>query len=160
MKIKILLITTLLISFFSFSQKSNREDKTGNKELIYKELKEDELVTINQEHTPPLAPSCKSKWDNEKKKKSLSKFISMHVNRNLNLDLAQQEDIKGLVRLEIKFVIDKEGFPINITATGGPGIINRDAINVINNLPKLEPATINGKPVNVEYKLAVAFMVR
>lgn len=151
MKIKILLITALFLSFFSYSQNSRRESEVQNKENI-----KEALATVKVE-TPPLAPKCKAKWNNEKKKKCLREFINMHVNRNLDTGLAEQTEVKGLIQLEIKFVIDKEGNAVNVTATGGPEIINRDAIKVLNTLPKLEPGTINGKPVSVDYTLKVAF---
>ena len=154
MKIKMLLITTLFFSFFSYSQSSGREG-----EIQKKENNKEVLATVKEE-TPPLAPKCKAKWNNEKKKKCLSEFINMHVNRKLNTGLARQANIKGLIKLEIKFVIDKEGNAVNVTATGGPEIINQDAINVLSTLPKLEPAKINGEPVSVDFQLNVAFMAR
>lgn len=153
MKIKILLIITLFISFFSYSQNSSREGEIQGKEVNNKEV-----LTTAKEETPPLAPKCKAKWNNEKKKKCLSEFINMHVNRKLNTGLAEQTDVKGLIQLEIKFVIDEEGNAVNVTATGGPEIINQDAVKVLNSLPKLEPGTINGEPVSVDYTLKVAFM--
>ena len=153
-KIKILLITTLFISFISYSQNSSQEG-----EIQKKESNKEVLATVKEE-TPPLAPKCKAKWNNEKKKKCLSAFINMHVNRNLDTGLAEQTDIKGLIQIEIKFVIDKEGKAVNVTATGGPGIINKDAIRVLNTLPQLEPGTINGEPVSVDYTMKVAFMAQ
>ena len=83
----------------------------------------------------------------------------MHVNRNLNTDLARKEKIDGIVEMEINFIIDKEGEVINITASGAPERINEDALRVINKLPKFEPGILNGKPVNVKYKTNVAFRV-
>lgn len=154
MKIKILLITTLFISFFSYSQNSSHESEVQNKGN-----NKEALATVKEE-TPPLAPKCKARWNNEKKKKCLSDFINMHVNRNLDIGLAEQTDVKGLVQVEIKFVIDKEGKAVNVTATGGPEIINQDAIRVLKTLPKLEPGKINGEPVSVDYTLKVAFMAR
>ena len=44
----------------------------------------------------------------------------MYVNRNMNTDLALKANIQGIVRVEINFIIDKEGNPVNITVSGGP----------------------------------------
>jgi len=159
MKIRSLLSIILVISLISCSQKLSPEEKIESRPLVNKQIDEDDLIDVTEEHTPPLAPNCKKEWDTERNKKCLSKFISMHVNKNLNLDLARKANIKGVVKMEINFVIDKEGRPVNITASGGPAIMNEDAINVINNLPKMEPGKIDGIPVNVKYKMPVSFMV-
>ena len=56
-------------------------------------------------------------------------------------------------------MIDTNGKPINITATGGPEIMNKNAIEVIGLLPNLKPGTKDGKPINVSYKMPLMFQV-
>lgn len=128
-------------------------------ELINKEIDESEIIDFKEIENPPLAPECKSKWDVEKKKKCTSKYINMHVARKFNTDLAAEVDVTGKIRINIEFVIDTNGSPINITANGGPEIMNQNAIEVIGLLPDLKPGTIDGEPVNVFYKMPLVFQI-
>ena len=131
----------------------------SNIELINKEIGISEIVDFKDVENPPLAPDCKSKWDIEKQKKCTNKFIQQHVMRKFNTDLAAEVGLTGKVKIMIEFVIDTNGKAINITANGGPEIMNQNAIDVIGILPNLKPATKNGEPINVSYKLPLNFYV-
>lgn len=128
-------------------------------ELVNKEIDESQIIEFNELENPPLAPDCKSKWDIEKRKKCTSKYINMHVARKFNTDLAAEVDVTGKIKINIEFVIDTNGRPINITANGGPEIMNQNAIEVIGLLPDLKPGTNKGKPVNVLYKMPLVFQI-
>jgi hypothetical protein len=128
-------------------------------ELIDKEIDESQIIDFKEAENPPLAPECKSKWDVEKRKECTSKYINMHVARKFNTDLATEVDVTGKIRINIEFVIDTNGKPINITANGGPEIMNQNAIEVIGLLPYLKPGTKNGKPVNISYKMPLIFQI-
>jgi hypothetical protein len=128
-------------------------------ELINKDIDESEIIDFKEADNPPLAPECKSKWDIDKRKKCTSKYINMHVARKFNTDLAADVDVTGKIKINIEFVIDTNGRPINITANGGPEIMNQNAIEVIGLLPDLKPGTNNGKPVNVLYKMPLVFQI-
>ena len=129
-------------------------------ELVTKEIDKSQIIEFNKLENPPLAPDCKSKWDTEKRKKCTIKYIKMHVLRNFNLGLSTEVDVKGKIKINIEFVIDVNGKPINITANGGPEILNQNAIEVIGLLPDLKPGTMDGIPVNVLYKMPLAFIVQ
>ena len=128
-------------------------------EIVTKEIDESLIMEFNEVENPPLAPECKSKWDIDKRKKCTSKYINMHVARKFNTDLATEVDVTGKIKINIEFVIDTKGKPINITANGGPEIMNQNAIEVIGLLPDLKPGTNNGKPVNVLYKMPLVFQI-
>lgn len=129
-------------------------------ELINKEIDESQIAEFKEVENPPLAPECKSKWDVEKRKKCTSKYISMHVARKFNTDLAAEANVTGKIRINIEFVIDTSGKPINITASGGPELLNQNAIEVIGLLPNLKPGMKDGKPINVSYKMPLTFQVQ
>jgi len=151
MKNTLLIFTLLIISNLCISQELN--------EPIITELNENEIVPFPIVDNPPLAPDCKTKWKVEKRKECLSDFIQHHVQRKFNTELAGDLGIVGRIRIDLEFVIDKNGKAVNITATGGPDLMNQNAIDVISILPNLEPATHNGKIVNVSYKLPILFYV-
>ncbi|WP_298903471.1 energy transducer TonB [uncultured Psychroserpens sp.] len=128
-------------------------------EIVTKDIDESQIIEFNELENPPLAPECQSKWDIEKRKKCTSKYISMHVSRKFNTDLAAKVGETGKIKINIEFVIDTNGNPINITANGGPEIMNQNAIEVIGLLPDLKPGMKNGKPVNVLYKMPLVIQI-
>ena len=128
-------------------------------ELIEKEIDESQIIEYKEAENPPLAPECKEKWDVEKRKECTNKYIQMHVARKFNTDLAADVGLTGKIKIMIEFIIDTNGKPINITASGGPEIMNQNAIDVIGLLPNLRPGTKNGKPINVSYKMPLVFQI-
>lgn len=121
----------------------------SNVELINKKIDKSQIVEFNEAENPPLAPDCKSKWEVDKKKECTNKFIQRHVMRKFNTDLAAEVGLTGKVKIMIRFVIDTNGKAINITASGGPEVMNQNAIEVIEMLPNLKPATKDGEPINI-----------
>ncbi|WP_405293037.1 energy transducer TonB [Algibacter sp. Ld11] len=128
-------------------------------EIETKEIDESEIIEFKEVQNPPLAPDCKSKWDVEKRKECTTKFIQRHVMRKFNTDLASDVGLTGKIKIMINFIIDTNGKPVNIEATGGPDIMNKNAIEVIGLLPNLKPGMKDGKPINVSYKMPLTFQV-
>ncbi len=65
--------------------------------------------------------------------------------------------IKG--KVWVRFIIDQDGNVTNIKALGPKGgkILNDEAIRVVSNLPKFEPAYKNGKQISVKYGFPINF---
>jgi hypothetical protein len=133
------------------------ESKSDKTETI--DYSKAEIVTKEIEN-PPLAPDCKSKWNVEKQKECTNKYIQQHVMRKFNTDLAGDVGLSGRIKIIIEFIIDTNGKPINITATGGPEIMNQNAIEVIGLLPNLKPGMKDGEAINVSYKMPLIFQVQ
>ncbi len=154
MKIKITLLLTILITTINFAQTTEIE-----KPETYTEVKvsEPEPIPFQLVEIPPLAPDCKTKRKVEKQKKCFVDFIVKHFNRKFNTNLASDLGFTGRTRFEVDFIIDKEGKIKNITATGGPDIMNQHAVEVIKLLPQFTPALKEGKPIEVAYHLPVIF---
>ena len=142
----------------------SKSDKTetvdySKAEIVTKEIDETQIIEFKEIENPPLAPDCKSKWNVDKQKKCTNKYIQRHVMRKFNTDLAGDVGLTGKVKIMIEFIIDTNGKPVNITAIGGPEIMNQNAIEVIGLLPNLNPGTKNGKAINVAYKMPLIFQV-
>lgn len=148
MKNKILPFILLLFTYSIYSQ-----DNTENNNLS-------EIIPFNEIENPPLAPECKSKWKVEKRKECTQKYISMFLAKKFNTDLALEIDYKGRVKIEISFIIDEKGKATNIAASGGPEIMQKNAIEVIRSMPNLEPGTVNNKPTRVSYMLPLVFQIQ
>lgn len=140
------------------SEKNENVDYSETK-LVTKKIDKSQIIEFKEVENPPLAPGCKSKWDLEKRRKYTIKYFNRHVAKKFNINLASELGLSGKIKIDIEFVIDTDGKPINITANGGPEIMNQNAIEVIGLLPDFKSETKNGKPVNVLYKLPLIFRI-
>ncbi|WCO00235.1 energy transducer TonB [Psychroserpens ponticola] len=129
-------------------------------EIITKDIDKFKIIDFKEIENPPLAPDCKSKWKVEKQKECTNKFIQRHVMRKFNTELAGDVGLTGRIKIMIEFIIDTNGKPININATGGPEIMNQNAIDVIGLLPDMKPGMKDGEPINVSYKMPLIFQVQ
>ncbi len=74
---------------------------------------------------------------------------------------ARENGIQG--KCFVRFVVDKEG---NVTkarilrGVKGAPECDKEALRVINNMPKWTPGKQNGKPVNVEYNIPINFKLQ
>ena len=128
-------------------------------ELVYEDIDPDSIVPFPIVENPPLGPECKAKWVADKQRSCTIRYLAMFVNRKFDTELASELGISGRIRIVTEFVITAEGKVVNITATGGPEPMNQNAIEVLSMLPDLTPGSMNGKPVNVSYKLPIIFQV-
>ncbi|MBP2834282.1 energy transducer TonB, partial [Aquimarina sp. U1-2] len=104
----------------------------------------------------PTFPECDSEL-NEERKKCTSQTISRFVNRNFNTELAKDLNLKGRQRIHVIFKISKEGDIIDVKARAPHPELEKEAIRVINALPKMIPGEQKGKKVNVPYTLPIVF---
>ncbi|WP_298494126.1 M56 family metallopeptidase [uncultured Algibacter sp.] len=107
---------------------------------------------------PPVFPGCENLSANEQKK-CMSKNISMHVNNNFNIKLADSLNLKGKQRINILFKIDNKGDVVDVRSRAGHDGLETEAIRVIKTLPKFKPGEYEGKQVNVLYSLPIIFAV-
>ncbi len=155
MKTKITLLLAIFFAAISFAQNSETEKPQTISEKVT--ASEPEPMPFKLADVPPLAPDCKAKWKVEKQQKCTQIFISSHVNRKFNTELVSELGLTGRIKIDVTFTIDKEGKPKNISATGGPEIMNQHAVEVIEILPRLTPAMHNGEVVEVSYNMPIVF---
>lgn len=157
MKSKIIWLLAILFTIVSFAQNSETEKPETNNEIVI--TNETEPIPFQLVEVPPLAPKCKANGKVEKQRKCTSSFITGYINRKLNIDLASELGLKGLIRINVQFIIDKEGKSKNITTSGDIEIMNQNAVEVIQSLPQLTPAMQNGEIVEVSYRLPILFQI-
>lgn len=136
---KIILFSTLLIFICSFGQTVEDNSKS-----------EIEIV--------PLYPGCK-KRSNSENRKCMSNKISEFIMWNFNTDIAKYLGLSGIQRISVIFKIDKNGNVVDVRSRGPHPSLEKEAIRVINMLPRIKPGTKNGKPVIVPYSLPITFQV-
>ncbi|MCG2419333.1 energy transducer TonB [Aequorivita sp. F47161] len=158
MKTKAFLLFIMLLATIGFAQTGETEKQQINTEEI--SANEAEPMAFNLAEVPPLASGCKAKWKVEKQRECTRKFIMNHINRNLNTDLVSELGLTGFFKTDVSFTIDKAGNINNISAKGGPEIMNQNAVEVIKILPQFTPAMHNGEMVAVYLKFPIAFDIQ
>ncbi|MDP3352648.1 MAG: energy transducer TonB [Flavobacteriaceae bacterium] len=138
------------------------DEKVAIKVREIVEVKEDEDVV---EDVPfaiiedvPVFPGCTG--TKEQKRECLSDKISQHVNKKFNADLAQELGLSpGKKRIFVMFKIDKNGDVVDIEARAPHVRLEKEAIRVIESLPKMQPGKQRGRAVGVKYSLPITFNV-
>lgn len=146
---KIILLPTLLIFICSFGQTFNDNSKSETK---------DSEISMSEIETVPLYPGCKNR-SNSENRKCISNKISEFVMWNFNTDIAKNLGLSGNQRIAVIFKIDTKGKVRDIRIRAPHPKLEKEAIRVINMLPRMEPGTKNGKPVIVPYSLPITFQV-
>ncbi|MDO9262182.1 MAG: energy transducer TonB [Flavobacteriaceae bacterium] len=126
-------------------------------EVIEKEeVVEDVPFAIIEE--APVFPGCIG--TREERKICLSDKVSKHVHREFNAALAQELGLPpGKQKIYVIFTIDKNGEATNIIARGTHKSLEKEAIRVIELLPKMIPGKQRNRPVGVKYSLPITFNV-
>ena len=106
----------------------------------------------------PVYPGCKG--SNEQKKKCMVEKITKHVNRKYNTGLAGDLGLSpGKKRVYVQFKISKTGEIVDVRARGPHARLEKEAIRVVELLPKMEPGKQRGRPVGVKYTLPITLLV-
>lgn len=146
---KIFFIILLLISNLSFSQ----EEIT----VVEKDSSTSELPFAVIEEIP-VFPGCE---DVERKERTncFNDKISEHIKTNFKYpSKAQKRNIQG--RVNITFIIDKEGNVVDVQTRGADPILQTEARRIFSLLPKMKPGFQKGKPVNVKYGIPLNFKLQ
>lgn len=107
----------------------------------------------------PHPESCKD-FSGDELKKCVSKFIATHVNKNFNTDLGSELGLSGKVRIVAQFKIDKNGDIVDVKTRAPHPKLEKEAVRILESLPKMIPGSVNGENVNVLYGLPINFMVQ
>ncbi len=107
----------------------------------------------------PVFPGCNGNT-NEELRNCLSKNITNHVIKEFNFSIVKKLDLpKGLTRIYVNFKIDKRGKVIDVVAKADHERLEKEAIRVLNKVPRMEPGEQKGKPVGVLYSLPIVLQV-
>lgn len=88
--------------------------------------------------------------------RALYKYISDHVNYPV---VAQENGIQG--KVYVKFVVDEKGIVNDATVLRGVDLsLDKEALRVINKLPKFKPARQGGRKVKVYYNAVINFQLQ
>ena len=126
-------------------------------EIVEEEEVVDDVPFASIENVP-VYPGCKG--SNEEKKKCMVDKITKHVNRKYNTGLAGDLGLSpGKKRVYVQFKISKTGDIVDVRARGPHARLEKEAIRVVELLPKMEPGKQRGRPVGVKYTLPITLLV-
>lgn len=126
-------------------------------EIIEKEeVVEDVAFAIIEE--APVFPGCAG--SKEERKMCFSEQVTKHVTKHFNAELAQELGLTpGKQKIFVIFTVDKNGDITNIMARAPHKSLEKEAIRVIDLLPKMIPGKQRNRTVGVKYSLPITFNV-
>ena len=105
----------------------------------------------------PIFPGCEDAVD---QKKCFQESISNHIAQNFDKSIAKPLALEtGKKKIYVLFTIDKNGMITDAKARGPHEALEKEAMKVINDLPKMQPGEQNGIKVGVKYTLPISFVV-
>ena len=108
----------------------------------------------------PIFPGCE-KLDKNLQRMCLQNRIKQHVAKKFKIKKALKLGLQpGKKRVYVQFKIDKNGNVTNVRARGPHKKIEKEAIRVVESLPKMIPGKNNGKNIGVKYTLPITFLVK
>lgn len=106
----------------------------------------------------PVFPGCEG-LDSLESKKCFSKQLSKFVNKRFDTSLAEGINTSGKQRIWVEFKINKYGIVDNIIARSPYKELEKEAIRVVQKLPKMTPGKQRTRPVTVKYMLPIVFYI-
>ncbi len=140
---------------------TDEEEIIEEEEIETVEPEEDVQVAFQFVESPPVYPGCEKYVNNKKKlKECISKKVERFISRKFNRDIADELGLTGVIRINVQFVVDKDGRVTNVRARSTKSkLLEKEAIRVVKQMPKWKPGEQRGKKVKVVYNLPIIFQV-
>lgn len=128
-------------------------DSTDDNESIKKEQALTVPFAIVEK--PPLAFGCDSFNNESEKKECVKNRIKAFVDAEFNTNIVNELGIEGRQRIMAVFEINQEGFVKNIRVRAPHPKLKKEAVRVLQLLPKFSPGMQKGSNVSVPYSLPI-----
>ncbi len=143
----------------------NDDDNPTQQQLTVSDVSEQDDFIENDEPVDfimleeiPTFLGCKG--TNEQKRKCFNEKMQEHIQRNFNVDLAQNLGLsEGKHRINVQFIINKQGAITGIRSNATHPRLKKEAERIIKKLPKFKPGLQRLKPVKVRYNVPISFNV-
>ena len=109
----------------------------------------------------PIYPGCNKEKTEIDKRHCLTSKMHKFVRKNFNNYVAANSGLKnGIYKVRVSFIIDKAGY---VTALGVRGDTNskieEEAIRVVQSMPRMKAATLEGKKTSMKYNIPISFAI-
>ena len=108
----------------------------------------------------PLFPGCENELNNKAQSNCLSKNISMFIAKKFNTQLALALGLNGRQHIYVVFKINKMGKVVEARSRAPHPDLEKEAIRVVNLLPRMIAGKQRGKAIDVPYSLPIVFQVQ
>lgn len=108
----------------------------------------------------PLFEGCEASGSMDDDKRCTSDNIAQFVNKNFNISIATEQNLKGRQRINVIFKIGKDGKIRDVLARAPHPALEAEAVRVIQSMPDFTPGKQRGKAVTVPYSLPILFQVQ
>ena len=150
----LLAFTSILISILLTNS------ATSSNELNL-ENKQEEVIKFSDVEKPPFYIDwCTSNISKDKIRECTDSGIKLFAKTNYNTEIAADLNLSGYQRITSAFIIDKSGKIDNIRVRASHPDLEKEALRVINLIPKMEPGRQNGETVSTSYLLPIIFKVQ
>ena len=116
-------------------------------------------VSFSTVENVPIFPGC-DKGNNAERRKCMSQKIIKFVQKEFNVNIARNLGLYGRQRISVIFKINKKGNVVGVRARAPHPNLKKEAIRVVNMIPKMKPGMQLGKAVIVPYSLPIIFQVQ
>lgn len=99
------------------------------------------LAVSQAQQTSPVWPGCE---DSEDKSECFNEKLGAHVKNNYEFPMEQNAYIRG--KVSVSFDVNKDGEVVVKTVEGPKPVVNAAARKMLEKIPNMEPATLNGEP--------------
>ena len=135
------------------STETDQEEIVEEVEVMEEELDLDVPFAIIED--VPLFPGCE-RVAKSQRRKCFQEKIQKHIYDNFRYpEIAQEMGIQG--RVFVQFMIGKDGNISGIRSRGPDKNLEKEAVRIINKLPKMTPGKQRGRPVRVPFSIPVTF---
>jgi hypothetical protein len=122
---------------------------------------QEELIKFSDVEKPPFYMNwCTSNISKDKIRECTDSGIKLFAKTNFNTEIAADLNLSGYQRITSAFIIDKSGKIDNIRVRASHRDLEKEALRVINLIPKMEPGRQNGEAVSTSYLLPIIFKVQ
>ena len=147
---------TLLLSIFLcittiFAQKNEVTPMKSKQKAL-----DDEVVEFYSIEIPPIFPGCENTSD---KVKCFQDNLHQHIKNHFTYPKeAQDSNIQG--KVFVKFIVEKNGI-LSIDNIKGPHpILEKEVKRILEQIPKLKPGIVRGKPVRMSMSIPIDFRMK
>lgn len=144
-----------------YSSTPGEAPSQGNVVAIAEEPEEsNEVFSFEVVETVPVFPGCENAINNEERKICFQQKMLEFVAADFKYPKeAAALHLQG--KIFIQFVVERDGSVSNIKVVRGVGAsLDSEAVRVIGDLPKIEPARQRGKPVRMSFVMPITAILR
>tara|TARA_B100001059_G_scaffold203365_1_gene211909 strand:- start:89 stop:973 length:885 start_codon:yes stop_codon:yes gene_type:complete len=151
----------LFLAFTSFLISILLTNSANSSNGVSLKIEKEEVIKFSDVENPPFYIDwCTSNISKDKIRECTDSGIKLFAKTNFNTKLAADLNLSGYQRITSAFIIDKSGKIDNIRVRASHPDLEKEALRVINLIPKMEPGRQNGKAVSISYLLPIIFKVQ